>query len=392
MASLEPYLCIAGTEIGNAQRVLGYVRRGLAGGRWRTEDTATFTTPPPTLGEYIDEYIDEYLGGIEQQTEVAFAPSCPCPGLGVAADYESPGEDPAPWYEVTRAIESVEFLGFLPDLVDLLPVVGRSVVPRADFGGVLGRQRRRHRVVQVSGVMLATSRRGMSWGERWLSEALTGSLCEPLRGDVAEILPACPPEGTSDGDAEDWLRYLHGVALVDGPVFAAEGDVPTCFLQRVSFQLVAANPYLHAPAVTEVDGQQVSDGGSVSAEVVTGEWLSGAAVTVVIKATEDTTEIVITATPMVEGQPCPAVGVGPCVSYNVPALEEGSTLTIDAVDRRVSVIDASSKTETSGMGLLDIEGPFGWIDVPPCTSMCVTVAVEGAGTVDVTISSTSREL
>ncbi len=392
--SLEPYLCLAGVEIGNAQRVLGYVRNGLAGARWRAEDTAAYTVATPPTGEYIDEYLDEYLGGGEEgvNSQVAFVPSCPCPGLGVAGDYDSPGSDPAPWYEATRAVESGEFLGFLPDLVDLLPVVSRSVVARADVGGVLGRQRRRARIVQVSGVMLATSRRGMSWGERWLSEALAGSLCEPLRGDVAEVLPACPPESTSDGDAEDWLRTLRGVGLVDGPLFAAEGAVPTCYLQRATFQLVAANPYLHAPATTHVDGQQVSDAGSVSAEVETGEWLAGAAVSVVIEATEDTTDVVVTATPMVDGQTCPATGVAACVTYRVPLLDEGATLTLDAVDRFVSSVDASSKTETSGMGLLEVEGPFGWIDIPPCTSMCVTVAVEGTGTVVVTITSTNREL
>lgn len=391
--SFEPYLCLAGTEIGNAQRVLAYVRRGLAGSRWRSEDEVSFGLTNPLLGEYVDEYLDVYLGGGEEnvQSEVTRSSSCPCPGLGVLADYVSPATDPAPWYEAVRESESGDFLGFLPDLVDVLPVAVRSIQSRGDFGGVLGRIRRRHRVIQVSGVMLATSRRGMSWGERWLSEALVGSYCEPLRGDIAEVLPACPPDGTSDGDAEDWLRQLYGVGLVDGPIFAAEGEVPRCFLQRASFQLVAANPFLHTPPDALLEAETVTAGSPASVQVDTEEWLSGAAVFVELAAVTETTNVVVTAVPMTEGQACPATGVVPCVWYSVPLLNAGDTLTIDAIERAVTLVDASSKTGTSGFPLLDIEGPFAWIEVPPCTSMCVTVEV-GAGSAEVSISVANREL
>lgn len=386
--SAEAFLCLAGTELGNHVRTSTYLARGLGGPRW---SIGGITRLIPAIGDdfYSDVYSDVYDGAIGYT--YSRESSCPCSALGLPTDYTSPDEDPAPWWMASRP-GSGGFLGVVLDQVDLLPVLTRSVSPRAEFGAVLGRLRQRQRVVQVSGLMVAADKAGMTWGERWLAEALRGSLCEPLRGDEATVLPACPAEGSSQASIDAAFRQLRQVGVVDGPTFTREADLPPAIAQRVAFQLVAANPFLHAPTEVVMDSQLVAGGAYGAIEVETDEWLGDAALTVTLQAVTDSTGIVVSGTPMVEGQLCPQVGILPCLAYTIPSLSGGVTLTIDAVDRLITAVDETSNREVSGFGLLDVAaGPFGWLEVPPCSRMCVQVTVETGGVV-ATISRTDREV
>lgn len=388
--NLEPFLCLGGTEIGNGLRTLAYLARGLGGSRWNVHDIAVYGLTPSIEGLYHDIYDDIYEGGEQgQDTDVAYTPGCPCPSLGSRGDFISPAADAAPWYLGAR-LESGGFLGFIPDVLELTPSGARSVSPRAAFGGVLGPLRLRQRVLQVSGIMVAIDRRGMAWGERWLTEALRGSVCEALRGDVAQVVPACP-DSTDQDDIDASYRTLRQVGLVDGPTFAREGDVPACYAQRASFQLVIGNPFLHTPTETLADEESLGDGDETSVVVETAEWLGDAAVNVVIEAVTDLTDVTIRGVPMAEDQFCPQEGTGACVTFTIPAIPAATTLTIDSVDHLVTQVDETSQLETSGFGLLDVTGPFGWIEMPPCSRMCVTVSV-GTGDAVVTIERTDREL
>jgi hypothetical protein len=265
-------------------------------------------------------------------------------------------------------------------------VVTLSLTP-----SMLGFYEDRHRVLQVSGIMVATDRRAMNWGERWLAEALRGSVCENLRGDTAEVVPACPEDGADQAEIDASFRTLRQVGLVDGPTFTREGDVPQAFAQRVSFQLVAGNPYMHTPVDVMVDEEEIGAGDHTSVVVETQEWLGDAAITVTIRAETALTNVIVKGVPMDDDQFCPQEGVGPCVIYTIPTIPAATTLTIDAVDHLVTSVDDTAQIEVSGFGLLDITGPFSWMEMPPCSRMCVSVHV-GTGTALVSIARTDREL
>lgn len=388
--NLEPYLCLGGTEIANGLRTMAYLARGLGGRDWSVHDLAVYGLTASALGVYHDVYGDVYEGGGQpQSTAVAYTPGCPCPSLGTRGDFVSPAADDAPWHMASRP-ESGGFLGLVPDTLELTPPGARSVSPRAAFGGVLGPLRLRQRILQASGLMVAADRRAMAWGERWLSEALRGSVCEKLRGDTAEVVPACP-DSTDQDDIDASYRTLRQVGLVDGPTFVREGSVPACFAQRFSFQLVAGNPFLHAPTETVVDEESVGTGESVSVEIETAEWLGDAAINVTIVAVTDLADVEIRGVPMAEGQLCPQIGTGACVVFAVPNIPAATTLVIDSVDHLVTQVDETSQLETSGFPLLDVTSPFAWVEMPPCSRMCVTVTV-GTGDAVVTVERTDREL
>lgn len=388
---LEPFLCLGGTEIANGLRTISYLARGLGGTQWTAHSVRTLGLGDIILGQYSDIYDPYYeTDQIGPDSEGTFSPGCPCPSLGTRDDYISPIADGAPWYTAVRP-ESANFLGLIPDTMELVATAARAVSPRADFGGVLHRLRLRHRVLQVSGLMVATDRRAMQWGERWLTEVLRGSVCENLRGDTAEVVPACPDADADQDEIDASFRTLRQVGLVDGPTFTPEGDVPPAWVQRASFQLVAGNPYLHTPTVVMADEEEVGTGDHTAVVVQTQEWLGDAAVTVTIRAETALTDVVVKGVPMDSDQFCPQEGVGACVVYTIPSLPAATTLTIDAVDHLVTSVDDTAQVEVSGFGLLDITGPFAWLDLPPCSRMCVSVHV-GTGTALVSIERTDREL
>ncbi len=223
----------------------------------------------------------------------------------------------------------------------------------------------------------------MAYGERWVNEALYGG-CDDL-ADLT-ILPACPPQG----DEARYFRTLRHAGIVDGPTPSPVGRLPSCLIQNVAFQMVSEMPDLLAPANVLTEAS-VSSAASLSAEATTNEWLGDAAVVVRIAATTDLADWTIRAVPMAAGQSCPAVGADPCASYTLGALPAGHSITIDPTVREVIEWDATGKRYVSGLARLSFDPVFDWIEVPPCSKVCVTVT-SVTGTADVTITQFDREL
>ncbi len=252
------FLCLGDIEVGNANRTLTYVRRGQASLQFEVG-----IVPHPVSSfiyhEWIDDYQDNYTdtyGRVLDTVDNIFTPSnllCYCSGFD-AGPYVDPETDEAPWFSAARP-ESGEFLGLLPLLVEVQPTLGRGAAHGA-FGAAVGPPRAGGQMLAVQGALYAATARGMAYGERWLAEVLSGSLCG---GDMdAVVLPGCAPDenpGWPD-ENQEW-RTLRHVGLVDGPVTQDVQGVPACNLREVAFQIASESPFL-VEHVAELRGD---DGG-----------------------------------------------------------------------------------------------------------------------------------
>jgi hypothetical protein len=203
-----PFLELDGVEVGNAARVLSYIRRGLAGSSWITQE-------PCGCG-----VLDAEGGG----------------------QFLNPMLDQAPWIDSDRP-ESFEFLGVIPDIKDGLDgVVSRDVTQRGGGlgGGAVSAEIIKPRGFEVTATLVASSERGLAYGKRWLVSRLA-----PERRDqalqTARLRLWCPPSVPEDPTptAGEYLAY--DVALTEGP----DQEDQFGFSERVTFVLTAANGHLY---------------------------------------------------------------------------------------------------------------------------------------------------
>lgn len=170
------------------------------------------------------------------RVNIPTAAGCGCESTD-EGPYTTPAEDSVAWYDPARA-ESEQFLGVLAYDIQIDPVIVRGIEPKFLGGATVGKMRPRHRIVAVSGLMMAQSEQGMAYGERWLTDVLAGVLvgCAP---DEMRVLMACPDEGFIAP-----FRTLRRVGIVDGPIFSDVGGLPSCYVQQVRFQIAAGIPHL----------------------------------------------------------------------------------------------------------------------------------------------------
>lgn len=194
--------------------------------------------------------------------------ACGCPTLAgsLGETYVSPAVDPAPWYDAAVPA-SAEFAGFL-----LLSMTGddtrptaRSVSQAVTGGGVFGRQRVTPRTIVVNGVLLGSSCCGVSYGLKWLGQALDG--CEGVGCDGVDmgVLDCCPSQDVVDLFG-DYGRTMRRVALTSGPTVtrrAGDGCESGCTADVlfVEFVLTAAEPWLWSPAVEVLSEPAPTDDG-----------------------------------------------------------------------------------------------------------------------------------
>jgi hypothetical protein len=396
---LEPYLCFGGYEIANAMRTETYLRRGLAGSEWGSctvGDPVSQAVPyDVTVGDvYDDTYTDVYPGSVltlYRQDSMTPQNLCGyCAAMDFSADqptfnYLSPKDDDAPWYTAARPA-SADFLGLLLSEAVLQPVLSRSLNSSGPVGATLGRLFPRHRILSVSAIMFAASECGMEYGERWLTDVLSGFQCDPLTdlGDCV-VLPCCD---------EDAFRTLKRAGIVDGPTFSelgSDGSIPTCHAQRVEFQLCAELPWLMADATTLVDEDVVSTLHAASGLAQTDDWVGDAGVRVTIDPQDEGFSGTISATPLPPGYDCPTEGLSPALLYTVTGLPAGHVLTFDSAARSVLEWDTAGKRYDSGFSRLAAEDGWAWLEVPPCSRVCVKVAAT-SGRAVVTVEQINREL
>lgn len=352
MSVLESYLCLGGVELSNHARVAAYVNNvGVPGATMPTE--------------------------------------CACDLIDFGFDL--PQTDPAPWYEATRP-ESQEFLGFYANRMELQNVVGREMEQASRRGAHVGALTLRGRILQVSGLMMATSCEGMAYGERWLANVLRGGPCNVWgeADDTAVILPAC----NDNYGAVSPFRHLVGVGVLDFPPPGPVGSLPRCKVQEVSFILGSQSPYLFHPPDPCYDGTPLS--GTLQCMLTTPEWMGDGTFVIEVGnvGTTDVTDLVIEGKLSVDGS-CPpsgaAAAVPPSFTYTIPTLAPEDRIVIDGTRYEVRHWDASLKARSPGMRLIEFEGPFNWPDVGPCSSMCVTIEASG-GTAEVSVDRRLREV
>lgn len=389
---LESMLCLGDVEISNGNRFLQYVAQ-FADSRFTV--TSCFGSSQTTTLGYEDSYEDVY--GPDSTTVATSKGCCFCAALDSTQDelYLGPAEDEAPWYEPNVAA-SEEFLGvFLGDFRMTTPI-SRSTSSRYSPGSSFGAEKLTHRILQArDSLMIATTPRGMAYGERWLTEALRGSFCSGgCVTDYAQILEACP-NVTDPADADPFIRRLVGAALIDGPTFTPIGTLPECVIQHVSFQVGTEMPYLFAPDQL-VNSGTVTPGFPVAGIATTDSWPGDAVPIITINpGISGATGIKVTGRVSLDGNCPPEHGGNPCFQYFITQLAIEEQFVIDGMERQIYIVNPATKSREPGLVRLrrDMMSPplFDYPQLPPCSTVCIEVSVE-TGSADVFIEKVDRSL
>lgn len=344
--NVVPWLCFGGTEVANAERVLGYLRAGLGGYGWNVS-----TVRRASGSGYTNLYEDIYTADAGAAWELL----CHCDDLPNSV-YASPVEDPAPWYVAAKPA-SEEFLGVLPVSIVRRPALARAV-GTTGRGAVLGPLELGAQFVEVTALLIATTGAGMDWGERWLTDALTGG-CDDL-ADLEMIL-ACG----------DGVRSLLDTGLVDAPVFADEGDMASCRMRSVSFQLASESPWHFGPAES-LFAESLVAGDLYTGEATTEEWAGGGAVVFTVTAGSGAVDglVLRVATGACDAEP----GTLFEVTASVPA---GRRLVIDPRTQTVAIEHVATGLSEGGLDALEYSGMFCWPEIGPCSTVCVSAEVTG---------------
>ncbi len=121
--------------------------------------------------------------------------SCDCTELHrVVGDdpYSNPAMDEAPWYDPDDPA-SAEFFGLYPLRIQGLNDSTRTatVIQSLGPGGSVIGKRRATKDVRVRGILLASTDRGMEYGNDWLNSVLDGA-CTSCEGDAFCYFSSCP--------------------------------------------------------------------------------------------------------------------------------------------------------------------------------------------------------
>lgn len=333
---MERYIAFENVEVGNADRVAAYLQNGLAGS-----------------GAYI-----EHVGG------------CTCSAMG--GPFGSPLTDPAPWYYASRP-ESADFLGFMPTLIDIPPVVARSVKARAGGGQVLGPLANKGRTVLASGYLFAASRPGMDYGRWWMDFTLSGGNIIGFL-NTTTLLSSCASVG---GRAPQ--RYLFRSGAVDGPLLAPVPDNSEALIQKVSFQIASELAFVFEAPITQASGSLASSTEVCGSFFVDFPGSAASRITLNSGPVDDLLNTVITA--RVSSGSCPGAN-SPFRTFTVPIVPGDTTFVMDGVSRTITVTDNPTGAIIGGFDAVNTGGdPFLWLDIGlgTATCICVTPGTAAAG-------------
>lgn len=388
MAVEVGWLCLGGIELINDARVLSYLHNGLAGANIAASigvDTSGVYTGM-VEAPYADTYSDAYGEPSSVNCGENFEPvclECACPALVIGESYVDPATDDAPWWQASSPC-SVEFLGATALSIEVLPATDRAQRPRTRFGGTPSPQRLLPRIMQVTARLFASSPAGLEWGKRWFYDVLAGA-CDGSADAV--FLPFCP----ADQFDQTPYRMLADTVLVDGPTMSDPGRFSGFRAVDVRFQLGSSSPWLLGYPVECATGR-VSPGATLSCLIETDAWGGGQALRVTLED-GDFNDVTVRAVPLAADQDCEDAATGmPCSEFTVQGAQDGDVLVVDSARRAALLTDISSKLDVSAISYLVFDGPFHWIEAPPCTRLCVQVRNDGVGAPNVTIETVVREL
>lgn len=375
----EPFLCLGSVEVGNSLRTLTYLRRGLGGRGYEV------STRHPLITEencqdvlsndvYTAAYHSTYSGTLTTVCDPvdAFDPQnlhCYCEAMD-DGPYVDPATDDAPWYESGRP-ESADFLGFVPFNITVRPSLARGF-GQGVLGGSLGPVRAGGQVMAVDGLMFATTRPAMDYGERWLTAVVSGELCDD--DPAAVFLPAC-----NDDDDSPWRSLLH-VGLVDELVIAQVADgVAECRMQRATFQLASESPWRVSDPELLDDNALMFHTDSASHLVEVDAWPGDAALRLTVQAGSTALAGLRLVGRATDGD-CPPAAAMPCFDFTLEELPAGFQMIVDGVDRIVEVRNPATGDVLGGRELFTYLGPWTYPELAPCSTTCVTfTATNGTG-------------
>lgn len=383
------WLCVDGVELVNHARTLTYLRNGLAGANWEVAASNVGTVSGYVELPYDDEYVPEYFELVTHDCADGFIPlclECVCAGM-VAIDetFVDPASDEAPWYVAAKPA-SADFLGVLLDDIDDRPPTTRSMVKWASGGAGVSAWSPSERTAGFTATLVAATPAGMEWGRRWVSDVLIGGLCGQEASEVT-FLPGCPDDG--DDPALAYRRYAR-VVLIDPPRFTAVEDVPECEVMEARWQIAAGVPWLLSVPDLD-DTTTVHPASSESFTIESDDWNGDVAGLVRIEAGATAATVAVEAYPVPDGETCPIPGTpNPCHAVTMTVAPYG-VVEIDSATEDAVYYNPTTKQPEPAWSLFDFDGPWSWLTVPPCSTVCVVVTNDGPGAVEVNAVGVVRE-
>lgn len=380
---IQPYLVFSGVEIANFVRTAQYLQKNL--GRPNILVPSSIGSVQPG-GGYSNLYADTYSA--DPLDPIFMDGYCKSFDFG---PYVSPAADPAPWYTARRP-ESGEFLGLILTDADLNAPLTRNVSARAARGAIVGRRQQIHRIISCTGILYASTQRGMEWGERWLTTQLTppNQLCDQCELDFFPFCPSNPADTTV-------MRRLMQCGTVNGPQFSQVHDrIPMCYMQGVLFQMAAGEPHMLSNPVTYALQQQLLLASSVTALVQASQGVEAGIRIVIDAGTVGGTVSGVTIKGTPAASSCPTPDTAATVSYTISRLERGTQLVIDPALRQVLINNIATSTSPGGLDALTFSGLWQWMDMVAGDSWCVNVSAPAGSIVNpgtsVTIQRVDAEL
>jgi hypothetical protein len=242
---MDLYMRMCGVELWNQERLASYVRAGIA--------PSGLNVRCPGCPGLVD-----LLPCIDDQ-----------PPLG---GYSLPELDAAPWYDPAIP-ESKDFAGLLVLEINVSKPVDRRLVQNIGHGAVLTRTRFDGKTITVRGVLLGRTCCAVEFGQKWLTQALLGSVCNDCQGCELSYFTCCPAgpgteclmvlEGGNPvpyyrtGEDEmtrgtDFIRSMHDAGLLSGvEVLSCHGTGCSSYgcsgstVTEVEFTIGVGNPWIY---------------------------------------------------------------------------------------------------------------------------------------------------
>jgi hypothetical protein len=157
----DGWLAYAGTEVINSERTSRYMRS---------------LTPGLSRGEGLPD---------DDDTELST-------WLGDQS-YDAPIQDDPPWFSAFRP-ESMDFAGLIPlSLEGFDDGLAETAITELVYEGAsVGRLRRPSRSLRVTGLLVASTEKGLDYGHSWLRTVLSAGSCDGCSGESLCFLSAAP--------------------------------------------------------------------------------------------------------------------------------------------------------------------------------------------------------
>lgn len=228
----DGYLCIAGNEVANNARLVGYATTADCPIPWKLGEVCANFSDIMGEGQYVAANINE-----------------------------------APWYDDTDERTS-RFLGnFVLSIENIVDSTRTAQVTESILsGGTVGRVRAATRSIRVRSILIADGADALDYGMHWLGAALAAQECTSTGvscgGTDLTFFAACPQFDMSEQEISNLQRFMHNVTVVSGPLIQQTlhrtGQRTWAYI--VEWTMVAATPFMFGPTKILPDSTLTSGG------------------------------------------------------------------------------------------------------------------------------------